>query len=77
MEKVYTKRKDNNKEKKITIDAKLYDIANELLKANPDGVFAISKKFVLKTDGSLGIAMHEEPCIITDINIKELVIPSC
>lgn len=77
MEKVYTRRKDNSKGKKVTIDAKLYDIANEFLKVNPDGVFAISKKFVLKADGGLGIVVNEEPCIITDINIKNLVIPSC
>ena len=77
MENIYTKRKDNSKKKNITIDPKLYDIADKLLEYNPDCVFAISKSFMLNGNGSLGKEIRRMPCIITSIEVNKLVIPSC
>lgn len=70
----YTKRKKVNNS---AINANLCDIASELLKLNPDGVFAISSTFEEKGNDMLGDEIVSTPCIISTIPVKFLTIPSC
>ena len=77
MDNLYIKRKDNGKKRNITIDARLYDMASKLLEYNPNCVFAISKVFEEKSDGALGKELETIPCIVVNMAVNTLMIPSC
>lgn len=58
------------------IDKRLETICNDFLKINDTAIFAISKKFIERTDNQFDYDVKQLPVIISSIPIEELIIPS-
>ena len=57
-------------------DFKIEAMCSDLIDANPDTLFIVSKKFVVTPDKKLGKEIKGLPLVISTTPIKELIIPS-
>ena len=57
-------------------DFKIESMCSDLIDANPDTLFIVSKKFVVTPDKKLGKEIKGLPLVISTTPIGELVIPS-
>ena len=57
-------------------DFKTESMCSDLIDANPDTLFIVSKKFVVTPDKKLGKEIKGLPLVISTTPIKELIIPS-
>ena len=68
--------KKNKKVKEKAVDKRLAMFCEDILRLNPDALFAISKKFVENADNSLKSEIKGLPVIVSSVAIEDLTIPS-